>query len=244
MARTLAAGEFLGWANPWSAGAISVFFRVNMDGVTSNNARCFAWADAAATSVPFNILRPSVNGRLQIRVVTSGTNMNLGEVGLSADTWYSVGASWTGNVGTASTECKFYLDGTSRAAIDSGGTGSITDLGGIIGLGAIPDDSSHNPGDYQDFALWDRVLTADEFLGLHKGYTPLHYPVGLRFYADLLRNRRDIIGGLSPTTDNGTDTDHIGGPYIGLGNQMLVAPPAPAAAVALPGLVMAPYQPQ
>lgn len=107
----------------------------------------------------------------------------------------------TYDAGSTSNDPIWYKDGSSQTVTDRvtpSGTRTTTSRDKIT-LGANSDFYGPN-GEYWlgksgEFAIWDRVLTASEASIIGDGFSPLFIPNGLKFYAPLIRNTQDLIGG-------------------------------------------------
>jgi len=121
----------------------------------------------------------------------------------STNTWHHAGGVWT--------------SGTSRDAfLDGGGKGSDTTSSTPTGvnrtsLGRLGDSSAgtYFSGLIAETAIWNAVLTDEEMAILGAGYSPLFVqPQSLIFYAPIIRDLFDKVGGLtlslggSPSVDN------------------------------------------
>lgn len=109
--------------------------------------------------------------------------------------------------GPAAPNCVIgYLDGVSQTLGGSTvngtiGTGQTAFLvGGVAGF--------RWNGKIAEAAIYNRVITAAEAAMHGAGYSCMHFPRGLIFYAPLIREVGDIVGGLTGTITGTTVADH------------------------------------
>ncbi len=154
-------------------------------------------------------------------------------------TWQPVGFS--ADYGS-STGHRLYIDGTEDANSpgDPSALGSVentaTDL--YVGAGTSGFATSSNggtmDGDMAEVAFWSAVLTAAEFAALGAGVSAAKIrPNSLIFYAPLIREKGDLVGGIAPTVNSTPDVVAHPRVFMPLA-QILQFPPASAAGT-LPG---------
>lgn len=239
MARDIAINELVRWTNPFdlTAGAFSIAMRHNPDGVAGGDLYVWAIANNAGNKNGSTIRNVSAN-KLEFKVVATGG----GTSAIVAYNSYSaveqhICCTYDGTFsGTATDHLKLYVDGVSRADASVNPSGSVENAQNVHGIGNRLDaaGSDDNPGIYGDFAIWDRVLTADEAAALSDGYSPLYFQNGLRNYYPLITNSNDLVGGTTISTyDNGTTVAHFT-KYISLPPPLIFHAPAAAPAGANP----------
>lgn len=117
----------------------------------------------------------------------------------------------------AGMEC--YVDGSvpGTSGTLTGGSGSQVAASGKLSLGGLyPADTECFGGRLAEVGVWNRVLSTDEIAALAKGFSPLHFLRGLRFYTKLIgRKDIDIIAGKTPTYDGTAIIEHPGIIYPG-----------------------------
>lgn len=140
---------------------------------------------------------------------------------LGANTQYGLGVSFDGS------NIRSYQDGvlqTTTAAGNPVGTSPQLSL-----LSGNKGTASYDDGEISEFALWDVDLTADEFLALTAGVSPLLIRPGS------LLNYWPILGAFSPEIDRvgGNDltvtgTTKASHPKVYYAQQQIIMPPAAA----------------
>ncbi len=75
-------------------------------------------------------------------------------------------------------------------------------------IGNRGDQTRSFQGDMSELAMWNRILTADEAIGVTNRISPLAYPNGLLFYIRLIRTAADLITGTTLTVTGTTVTTH------------------------------------
>ena len=142
------------------------------------------------------------------------------------------GWSWNG---VMTTSPNVYFNGAADNGTGGTGTGTPVTAKSITAMGGRDNDNRNFDGSIAEFALWSVELTAAEHAILGAGYPPiLVRPQSLVFYAPLVRNYRDIKGGLNATVPTGHSTPtFVGHPgVIGRTSHLRQA----VAAAAAPGL--------
>ena len=115
-----------------------------------------------------------------------------------ADTWQHLCLTY--DRGATTNDPIIYVDGTLRSLTESAnpdGTATLNTDG--ITMANRPANDRAWDGQFAEFAIYSRILTADECAWLAKGYAPSTLPVGLVFYAPLTRNAVDLSGAVSMT---------------------------------------------
>lgn len=117
--------------------------------------------------------------------------------------WQHVGATFVGNDASG---LRLYIDGAEDANSPiSTASPNVTTTGTIahpVQIGDTPGATRDIDGKLAEAAMWDRTLSAAEMAALAAGFSPLFFP-GLIFYAPLIRDTSDKIGGAAATI-NGT----------------------------------------
>ena len=120
--------------------------------------------------------------------------------------WVHVGFSC--EYGSA-TGLKVYINGSKDAndgdasSLDTVADWTSGDNPNIV-VGCHSSDLNEWNGSIAECAIWSRVLTAGEWAALGKGYSPLHFPNGLEWYAPLnTATAVDIIAGQSGSVTPG-----------------------------------------
>lgn len=122
----------------------------------------------------------------------------------------SAGGEWSTGAGTqnawqhiflgmecgSATGCQFWVNGV-EDALSPLTMATVSDLGNsttVIRFGESQGATRDRNGKLAELAFWTRIPTDDEIKALAKGFSPLHFPTGLKFYAPL-------IGQASPEPD-------------------------------------------
>lgn len=133
----------------------------------------------------------------------AGTATNAGT--FSPNAWHHAAVIYTSITSRTS-----YLDGVAGTAntVSSDPTGLTTLLIGAIMVSSAP--ASHFDGNLSEFGVWNVALTAAEIVSLAKGFSAKKIrPQSLEFYAPIVRNIGDYIGGVSLSNENtATVTSH------------------------------------
>lgn len=192
----------------------------------SANSRYLSTASAPASGSPMTIAawaRPS--GTAQGVIASVGVNGAVARNNLRLNATNNVGAfttnssnvtvSATGGVISASTwghAAAVYASAASRIAYANGvaGTENTTSVDAGTGANAITigaqwavSVATYFSGDIAEVGVWNVALTAAEIASLAKGVTCDHVrPDNLVFYAPLIRDLIDKIGGLTVTNNN------------------------------------------
>ena len=119
----------------------------------------------------------------------------------STGVWSHICVAYDGSLTTNTPVC--YLDGVSQTVTNtSPPQGSINATAGTFGLGNRASDNAVVwDGMLAEWAMWNRVLTADEAVALSRGYSPRFF-YGLIEYQPLIRGTGSPI--VVPATTNGT----------------------------------------
>lgn len=117
--------------------------------------------------------------------------------------WQHVGATFLGN---DSNGLRLYVGGAEDANSPASSVGvsttSTSTLNPGVQVGDAADGTRDIDGKLAEVAAWNRVLSGAEMASLASGFSPLFFP-GLIFYAPLVREDEDIVGGNAPSV-NGT----------------------------------------
>ena len=111
----------------------------------------------------------------------------------------------TFNFGATTNNPVIYVNGVSQAIterVTPVGTGGIPNTAAVIGdaLGATQKWN----GRMAEFAIWNRILTADEVSALGAdAFSPLFFPRGLVLYMPFINVVQELVGGVA-LTDAGT----------------------------------------
>lgn len=124
--------------------------------------------------------------------------------------------------GSISNDPKVYYDGVERSVTGESNPSSIATNADPYVIGNRSNDNARTwDGGLAEFAIYDRILTQEEITSLAKGYSPLFNPRGLVFYADLVRDLKDVKG---TGTLTGTDVSARSHPRIIYPNQLNFLP--------------------
>lgn len=137
----------------------------------------------------------------------SGGNSQWAWTRPSADAWHSIGVAY--DASSASNDPTVYQDGSIATVSNiSRGSGSpLTNTDPYV-LGNRGSDNARNwDGREGEYAVWDRILTADEWVSLSKGFSPLFFPNGLVEYVPMVRDLVSLIRG-SPTATGTAVKEH------------------------------------
>lgn len=107
--------------------------------------------------------------------------------------------------GGAGTKCVAYVDGTSQTVTDQP---TSTTIGTPTQMGLANNAGFRMNGRLAELAIYNRVLTQAEATMHANGMSCLKFPRGLIFYAPLIREVHDIVGGLTGTITGTTVSDH------------------------------------
>jgi len=107
--------------------------------------------------------------------------------------------------GAAGTKCVAYVNGVSQVVTDQP---TATTIGTPTQMGIANNAGYRMNGRLAELAIYARVLSADEAAMHAAGYSCKHFPSGLIFYAPLIRDVHDIVGGLTGTITGTTVSDH------------------------------------
>lgn len=111
--------------------------------------------------------------------------------------WHNLVITYDG--GSTSNDPVIYLNGVSQTVTERRApTGTLDGSTGELYLGTNADNTEWD-GPVCEYGIWNRVLSADEALGLGKKYSPSHYMRGLMSYIP-------VIGRASPEPDLVTGT--------------------------------------
>lgn len=118
---------------------------------------------------------------------------------LTLNTWYAVGGQLDG------TDLKAWLNGS----LETTTAASAFNLAATINAYVLGGGGEFDDGTVAEFALWDAVLTSDEWVALSKGISPwLIRPASLVQYWELIRDMYASVGGPLTTSGGLTVADH------------------------------------
>jgi hypothetical protein len=127
------------------------------------------------------------------------TYNQLSSNGTSLTTWHPIGGAQS-----SVTAFRVFLDGT-RTSGTSGSSINLNDATDEIFIGRERNGANLD-GRVAEVALWNVVLSDDEFVSLSKGFKPSRIrPQSLRFYAPIVRNLQNLRDALT-FTNNGSAT--------------------------------------
>jgi hypothetical protein len=189
-------------SSPVTAAPLTMFVQLNSG--AAGNRRAFA------------ITRPSTNDRfvieqngstypIQVRFENNQVSVNFGVIGGAAVTSQNTWVAVTGI--TASSTSRFVFTNATKSTENTSNVTPAT--AGMIIRFANQAGSFFN-GLLAEAAIWDVVLTDDEAASLAQGFKPSRVrPQSLQFYAPIVRELRDLRGGLTITNNNtATVADH------------------------------------
>lgn len=143
--------------------------------------------------------------------------------GITVNTWYHGCGVWT-----ASDDRAAFIDGGSKGTNATSVTPAGLDntaIGALVRIGVIQLMS----GRIAEAAIWNIALTDAEVAILAKGYSPLLVrPQNLVFYAPLVREIQDVVGGVALTNNGTTVGDHT---------RVLYPTPSQVGVAPVPGIV-------
>lgn len=122
----------------------------------------------------------------------------------SANIWNNFVVTY--DAGDVNNKPIIYLNGVAQSldGIDvqpTSGSANTNTSGYVIG-NRTSDNGRNWAGNLCEFAVWNRILTPQEALGIGKGFSPAFYPVSLVEYIDLVREIKSFK--LSKPTNSGT----------------------------------------
>jgi hypothetical protein len=193
------------------------------------SSRYLSTASAPASGSPLTIaawLRPTavaamravvvgVNGgthRNQLGLYTPGSNVGLQAASVGTNGVFVSQTDANTSSGTLIHGCAVFASATSRTAYLNG-TAAATNTNNVgtqnaadavsIGAGWSTTIGGYHSGDIAEVGIWDVALTAAEIASLAKGFTcDKVRPGNLVFYAPLIRDLIDKVGGLTITNNN------------------------------------------
>lgn len=161
--------------------------------------------DTAANAHHFSLLVEVDGGSDLLRVFTDGSSFGAANSAIEylADTWQHACGVWA-----ASDDRSVYLDGGNKGTDATDATVSSLDALGI-GVRRRLASSAFMSGLIAEAAIWNIALTDEEVAILAAGYSPLFVrPQNLVFYAPLIREILDVVGGVTLTNVSSTVGDH------------------------------------
>lgn len=202
-------------SNPVSAKPIALAAWSNSDsGSTDNQYILSGCIDGATThfgAISYNTSGGSPDG---IRAIEfdGGYDYAQTTADWSASTWHSVVGIFASD-----TDRRGFIDGANKVTdTSSQGFNSLDKI--VIGAVYTNAYTFHFSGSIAECAIWDLsawpgATDADKannfekiIPSLGKGFSPLFFPLGLKAYFPLVRNLKDIIGGLSLTASASAPT--------------------------------------
>jgi len=145
---------------------------------------------------------------------TGGGASAISTSGWTIDTWHHAGAIFA-----AANDRRIFIDGGSKGTNATAKTPTNLErtwIGELAALGGAANMS----GDIAEMAIWDLTNwpgatasdKADNFekaiASMAKGFTPVHFPLGLKAYWPLVRSLNDRIGGYNLTANGTTISAH------------------------------------
>lgn len=158
------------------------------------------------------LLWDAVNGSVEIQrneVTTPTEQRRDGVGGLTEGSWQHVFCET--DSGAQETGMETWVDNAIPAdETENAGSGGLIAATGTWSIGnRVFNDTKSWDGRICEVGVWDRLLIADERNALAKGFSPLHFRRGLRFYTKLIgRKDIDIISGKTPTYDGSAVIEH------------------------------------
>lgn len=173
------------------------FFNIHQSG--DSGLGCFL---AALTGPPFELVFQVVAG-LFPELYKAAT------VSISTNQWSHLVYTWDGTLNHSG--INLYINGNLQTTSLRSANGSGTpNLAGSWSLMGRKSDNARNvDGLAAEPAWWNRVLSAAEIAALAKGFSPAHFPQGLKFYPNLIRDINDSWSGQAGTNVNTTVAAHI-----------------------------------
>jgi hypothetical protein len=112
-----------------------------------------------------------------------------------ASTWTHLGIAYDSS--SSSNDAIFYANGVAQAVtvLDVPSGVEVNNTDPYI-IGNRGDGSRTFCGRLAEFAIWDRILSADEWTAIGRGMSPLCCPEGLRCYVPIIRGGSDLINGV------------------------------------------------
>lgn len=178
-------------------GKLSVSFWVN---ISSAGRQAFVINDAGGS--PSLIVGEDGSGFAQIqRIGSGGTRARAGKIGsgVTTNSLHHIVITDNYTTSTVSSDINVYIDGVLCDTYYGNNAKPTENMSGSFVIG----NTSFN-GIIGEIAIYNRVLSAEEALSLSKGFSPLFYSNGLKFYAPLVQTSKDLMSGKS-----GTDSVNI-----------------------------------
>jgi hypothetical protein len=179
--------------------------------VTAPPFTMFVQLNAAATGTAraFTITRSTSNDRFVVQpsgasfplaaqfeanVVSVGTGIAILNAAISQNTWIAL-------TGITSGIASRFVFGNDTKSVENVTSRTVPTTDMIIRLGNQA--ANFFNGLLAEAAIWDVVLTDDEVASLAQGFKPSRVrPQSLQFYAPIVRELRDLRGGLTLTNNN------------------------------------------
>jgi hypothetical protein len=117
-----------------------------------------------------------------------------------AEAWHHIAATY--DASSTANDPIIYIDGASQVVTElTAPSGTLntsnTDVYSIGNKGALSDSWT---GYLAEAAIWSRILTTNEMIGLSKGYVPTFYANSLVTYLPLIRELNDLKRGAGTAT--------------------------------------------
>ncbi len=161
---------------------------------------CGSWDDVNQNA--FILVQNGTSGTIGW-AVANGSN-NLGKQtaanALATNTFYRLCVSWS-----TTTTMELYLNGSAVTLNSWFSTGTVNSIANSTEPVSLGKTATHNAhfGEYSDFAIWTRALSAAEKTAVTKGWSPLHFRQNLILSSRLGNNSAggcyDEVGGVAPT---------------------------------------------
>lgn len=110
----------------------------------------------------------------------------------ASNVWVQVGVSYDSS--SVSNNARIYFNGVEQAAVRSDTPSGVVDTNtDPYVVGNRGDGLRCWPGRMAEFAIWDRLLTDEEWAGLGAGFSPSCFPRSLVSYVPLVREKIDLL---------------------------------------------------
>jgi hypothetical protein len=116
-----------------------------------------------------------------------------------ADAWTHLGITYDSS--NSSNDAVFYKNGTAQpVTVLNVPTGAAENNTDPYIIGNRGDGTRTFGARLAEFAIWDRILTPDEWISIGRGLSPVCYPKDLRCYVPMIRDGLDLINGVCTVT--------------------------------------------
>ncbi len=123
-----------------------------------------------------------------------------------ANEWVHIGVSY--DSGNTANDAAIYFNGVSQAVTEyDAPIGSPLTNPDPYCVGNRGDGTRTYPGRLAEFAIWDRILTPEEWAAIGAGVSPLSYRRSLVCYVPLVRDIVDFVGA-KPSATGGASQPH------------------------------------